>query len=82
MQENPTIRVEISGHTDNRGSDDYNQKLSQDRAEVVVNDLVTHGIDKTRLEFKGYGEAQPIAANNSEPNMQLNRRTELKIIGK
>ncbi len=82
MLENPTIRIEISGHTDNRGSDEYNKKLSEDRAHVVVDDLVAHGIAKTRLEYKGYGEEQPIAPNDTEANMQLNRRTELKIIGK
>ena len=82
MLENPTIKIEISGHTDNRGSHDYNVKLSEDRAHVVVDDLVAHGIDKARLEYKGYGEDQPIAPNDTEENMQLNRRTELKIIGK
>ena len=82
LLENPTIKIARSGHTDNRGSHDYNVKLSEDRAHVVVDDLVAHGIDKARLEYKGYGEDQPIAPNDTEENMQLNRRTELKIIGK
>ena len=82
MTQNPTLKVEISGHTDNRGSHEYNMKLSEDRAHVVVDDLVAHGISKDRLIFKGYGEEQPIAPNDTEANMQLNRRTELKIISK
>ena len=66
MLENPTIRIEISGHTDNRGSDEYNKKLSEDRAHVVVDDLVAHGIEKSRLEYKGYGEEQPIADQTTQ----------------
>ncbi len=82
MVDNPTLRVELSGHTDSRGSDDYNQHLSEDRAHAVVDYLVDKGIEKSRMEYKGYGETQPMAPNDTEENMQLNRRTELKIIGK
>lgn len=82
MQENSSLKIEISGHTDNRGSHDYNQQLSENRAHAVVDYLVAHGIKKERLVFKGYGEEEPIAKNDTEENMQLNRRTELKIIGK
>lgn len=77
-----SVRVEISGHTDSRGSDEYNQSLSQNRAQSVVNYLIINGIDKTRLAFKGYGESQPMASNDTDQGRQLNRRVESKIIGK
>ncbi len=77
----PTLRVEISGHTDNTGSINLNNKLSQARAEAVVNYLVGKGILKSRLEAKGYGSDKPIASNKTEQGRQDNRRTEFKIIG-
>ncbi|MCF8218081.1 MAG: OmpA family protein [Bacteroidales bacterium] len=80
MKENPAIRVEISGHTDNVGSASYNEKLSQERAKSVVDYLVDKGIDKDRLEFKGYGFRKPIADNDTEEGRQQNRRTEFEII--
>ncbi len=80
MQKNPTIKIEISGHTDNKGDDLYNQTLSQKRAESVVNYLVQKGIVKTRLTAKGYGETQPIAPNDTEENKAKNRRTEVKVL--
>ncbi len=78
---NPALRIEISGHTDNVGSAKYNKKLSQSRAKSVVDFLITKGIDKSRLEFAGYGFDQPIAPNTTDGGRQLNRRTEFKIIG-
>lgn len=80
MKENPGIRVEISGHTDNVGSASYNEKLSKERAKSVVDYLVDKGIDKDRLEFKGYGFRKPIADNDTEEGRQQNRRTEFEII--
>ena len=90
LQENPTMRIEISGHTDTRGSAEHNQLLSQNRAKAVVDYLVEHGIDSKRLEFAGYGEAKPIisdaeiakmkSANEREEAHQQNRRTEFKIL--
>lgn len=80
LQINPTIKIEISGHTDNKGDDKYNQTLSQKRAESVVNYLVQKGIVKTRLVAKGYGETQPIAPNDTEENQAKNRRTEVKVL--
>ena len=62
----PTLKIEISGHTDNRGSDDYNQKLSAKRAQAVVNYLIGKQIDKNRLVSKGYGESVPIETNDTE----------------
>ena len=63
LTENPTLCIEISGHTDNVGSSAYNKKLSNNRAKAVVDALVKKGIDKTRLTYKGYGFDKPIATN-------------------
>ena len=78
----PTLQIEISGHTDNKGSDDYNQKLSHKRARSVVENLISKGISGGRLEYKGYGESEPIASNDTEEGRQLNRRTEFKVLRK
>lgn len=80
MRENPTIRVEISGHTDSRASEKHNQTLSENRARSTVNYLVDHGIDRKRFDIKGYGESQPCATNDTEEGMALNRRIEAKIV--
>ena len=79
LKENPSIRVEISGHTDNSGSPSYNIQLSQKRAQSVYNYLITNGIDSQRLIPKGYGSNQPLADNNSEEGRQKNRRIEFKL---
>jgi outer membrane protein OmpA-like peptidoglycan-associated protein len=81
LQENPTLRVEISGHTDSDGSEMYNLRLSQARAQAVVDYLVSRGISPSRLVAKGYGESRPVAPNDTPENKQKNRRTELKILG-
>lgn len=80
MVNNSKMVVEIASHTDAKGSDEYNQKLSQDRSNSVINYLVSKKIDKARLVSKGYGESKPIASNDTEEGMQLNRRTELTIL--
>jgi len=80
LKENPEIKVEISGHTDNVGSDTYNQKLSENRAKAVVDYIVKLGISQSNLVYKGYGEAQPVAPNDTEEGKALNRRTEFKVI--
>lgn len=80
LTENPTIKVEISAHTDSKGSDEYNLKLSQKRAESVVNYLIGKGIAASRLIAKGYGETQPIDTNDTEEGRQNNRRVEFKIV--
>jgi outer membrane protein OmpA-like peptidoglycan-associated protein len=83
LEQNPKMRIEISSHTDNVGSAAYNEKLSANRALSVVNYLVEKkGINKERLEYKGYGFTQPIAPNDSDQGRQLNRRTEFKILSK
>ena len=80
MLENPAIGVEISGHTDNTGTPEHNQKLSEQRAKSVVEYLQNRGIDPQRIKASGYGEEQPVADNATEEGRALNRRTELKII--
>ena len=82
IKTNATMQIEISGHTDDKGSDTYNQKLSENRAKSVVDYLTEKGIKKERLEFKGYGESQPISSNETEEGQQLNRRIEFKILSK
>jgi len=76
----PNLCVEISGHTDNVGGEAYNIKLSEDRANAVVNYLVQKGINKARLTAKGYGPKKPIASNDSAEGRQQNRRTEFEIV--
>ena len=76
----PEIYVEISGHTDNTGPATYNQKLSEKRAQSVVNYLVERGIGHDRLLWAGYGEERPVADNSTEAGRALNRRTELKVV--
>ena len=81
LNNQPKIRIEISGHTDNRGSHQYNYDLSKARAKSVVDHLIEKGINSERLEFEGYAFTKPIADNDTEEGRQLNRRVEFKIIG-
>ncbi|MBU1719511.1 MAG: OmpA family protein, partial [Bacteroidetes bacterium] len=76
----PRLKVEIGGHTDDVGSEESNQKLSEDRAKSVVNYLISQGIAKDRLTAAGYGESQPIAPNENKEGRALNRRTECMIV--
>ena len=78
----PTLKIEISGHTDSKGADDYNKKLSDNRAKSVVDYLLKTGIATDRLTYKGYGEEQPVASNDTEEGRQQNRRTEFKVLSK
>ncbi|MGI6321082.1 MAG: OmpA family protein [Bacteroidales bacterium] len=80
LNENTKMKIEISGHTDNVGSAQYNKKLSESRAKSVVDYLTSKGINKDRLSFAGYGFDEPIAPNDTEEGRQLNRRTEFKIV--
>lgn len=80
LRENPTVRIQISGHTDNVGKAEDNLVLSNNRAQAVVKYLVAHGIEQARLTFKGYGATMPVADNASEEGKAKNRRTELKVI--
>ncbi len=80
LKENPKIKVEISGHTDNVGNENYNQQLSLKRAQSVVNYFSSKGIAVARLTQVGYGSKKPIKPNDSEINRQVNRRIEFKIV--
>lgn len=81
LNENPTLKVQINGHTDNVGKPADNLKLSTNRAKAVVDYLVSKGIDAGRLAYKGFGETKPIADNKTEAGRAQNRRTEFVIIG-
>ena len=81
LNENPTLKIQISGHTDNIGSATDNQLLSQNRAKSVITYLMQKGISIKRLSFKGFGAKQPIAPNSNEESRALNRRTEMKVVG-
>jgi OmpA-OmpF porin, OOP family len=80
LKENPTVRVEIGGHTDNVGTVSYNQQLSEKRAQAVNEYLKQNGIEAKRLIAKGYGQERPVADNKTEEGKQLNRRIEFKLI--
>lgn len=82
LDANPTLKIEIGGHTDSRGAADYNLRLSKDRAQSVVNYLIDQGVSKNRLTYKGYGKTEPIATNDTEEGRQENRRVEFKVISK
>jgi outer membrane protein OmpA-like peptidoglycan-associated protein len=79
---NPTLHIEISGHTDDVGGDASNQALSENRAKAVYQYLISNKIPAERLVYKGYGKTQPIAPNTTDEGRQKNRRTEFKIIAK
>ncbi|MGD8782398.1 MAG: OmpA family protein [Ignavibacteria bacterium] len=80
LLQNPDLKVEIAGHTDNIGSESTNQKLSVKRAEVVKNYLVARGVNASRLTVKGYGESQPVADNKKASGRAMNRRIEFKVL--
>jgi outer membrane protein OmpA-like peptidoglycan-associated protein len=79
MIENPDLKIEIGGHTDNVGEQDYNMGLSQDRAKAVYNYLAGKGVPTTRMKAVGYGEAKPKVKNDTEAGRKQNRRVELTI---
>jgi outer membrane protein OmpA-like peptidoglycan-associated protein/tetratricopeptide (TPR) repeat protein len=82
LADNPTLKIEISGHTDNKGTSEYNKLLSDNRAKAVRDYFVEKGINKDRMKWKGYGFDQPIATNSTDEGRQKNRRTEIKITSK
>lgn len=81
LKDNPSVKIEIAGHTDNSGSDAINKPLSEKRAQAVFNYLKTNGIVANRMVAKGYGSSKPVASNTNEDGKAQNRRTEIKIIG-
>jgi OmpA-OmpF porin, OOP family len=80
LRNNPSLRVEIGGHTDDTGIDSYNQQLSLNRAGAVLSFLQSQGISAERVTKKGYGSQKPLKPNDSEENRLFNRRIELKIL--
>lgn len=80
MKENTALVIEISGHTDNTGSDEINNKLSLERANAVRENLMKGGIDQARIKTKGYGKSKPKADNATEEGRQINRRVEIEIL--
>ena len=80
LQRNPSMKILIKGHTSSEGSEEYNQKLSENRSKSVVDYLISKNIGKERLSFNGYGKSQPINTNGSEGSRQQNRRVEFEII--
>ena len=80
LNRNPKLNIEIGGHTDNKGSQSYNQKLCENRAKSVYEYLISQGIPPSRLSFKGYYFSQPIDTNDSKEGRAKNRRTEFKIV--
>ncbi|MFW6225081.1 MAG: OmpA family protein [Bacteroidota bacterium] len=80
LEDNESVKIEISGHTDNRGSWSYNKKLSEDRAKSVVEYIAGHGIKRSRLKHEGYSYDKPIATNDTEEGRAKNRRVEFQIL--
>jgi outer membrane protein OmpA-like peptidoglycan-associated protein len=79
LQNNPQLEVEIQGHTDNSGRPEHNLTLSELRAKSVVEYLEINKIERSRLQFKGFGETRPVATNETVEGKVLNRRTTVKI---
>ena len=79
MQSHPDISVELSGHTDSVGDDDYNQALSFNRARSAAAYIISKGIAKSRITSRGYGEEQPVAQGQDEASQELNRRVEIRF---
>ena len=80
LNENPAIEIEMSAHTDSRGSDDYNVTLSHNRAKSVMDYILSKGIHSSRITSRGYGETKPVATNETDDGRQLNRRVEFMIM--
>lgn len=82
LKDNPDLKICLQGHTDSQGTKEYNKELSRKRAKAVYDYLVENGIAKNRLSYKGFGESQPIADNDTEEGRAKNRRTEFVVIEK
>lgn len=82
LKKNPSVEIEISGHTDSKGSDDYNLNLSQGRSQAVVDYIISQGIESSRLTAHGYGETKPIDSNETDAGRANNRRVEFTILKK
>ena len=82
MERFPKLRIEIQGHTDNVGAEDFNQRLSENRAKAVLQALLDQGIESKRLRSRGFGMSQPVSTNSTEEGRQKNRRTQFMIWAK
>jgi outer membrane protein OmpA-like peptidoglycan-associated protein len=83
LNKNPSVKIELGGHTDNSGDKNFNKTLSENRAKAVFNYLAINGkIDAKRLSFKGYADTKPKVPNDTPENKAKNRRTEFKVIAK
>ena len=82
LKQNHTVEIQIEGHTDSKGSDEYNLNLSQGRSQSVVDYIVSQGIDGTRLRAQGYGESKPIDTNDTDAGRANNRRVEFTVVKK
>lgn len=82
LNQNGTVEIEIEGHTDSKGADEYNRNLSQGRSQSVVDYLASQGIDSGRLKAQGYGESKPIDTNDTEDGRANNRRVEFTVLKK
>lgn len=82
LESNPGMTIELRGHTDNLGTVEHNQRLSESRAKAVVDHLVSMGIDKSRLSWKGFGKSEPVADNSTAAGRQKNRRVEYKVLSR
>ena len=80
LSKNPALKVEIAIHTDDDGPSDYNLKLSQSRADAIVNYIKSKGIKVNRIVAKGYGETKPLVPNDNSTNREINRRIEIKVL--
>ncbi|MBP5546169.1 MAG: OmpA family protein [Bacteroidales bacterium] len=82
LERNLGMTIELRGHTDNLGTVEHNQRLSESRAKAVVDHLVSMGIDKSRLSWKGFGKSEPVADNSTAAGRQKNRRVEYKVLSR
>ena len=80
LNDQPDLRVSVDGHTDAKGTDEYNQRLSERRAQTVVDQLTRFGVSASRLQPQGFGESRPVATNETEEGRAQNRRVELNVI--
>jgi OOP family OmpA-OmpF porin len=80
LKRNPKVEIQISGHTDSKGNDDYNLNLSQGRSQAVVDYIISQGIEDYRLSAQGYGEGNPIESNDTEAGRANNRRVEVTVV--
>jgi OOP family OmpA-OmpF porin len=78
LKRNPDLIIEIAGHTDSQGGDDYNQGLSERRAQAVLDYFVSHGVNPGNITVRGYGESEPVADNSTREGRAANRRVELR----